>query len=290
MALYISFLLLAFSVLVYWISRKKPSKEWIVPQGEFPLKWRKILLEHVSFYSSLSPTEKTTFEMDILEFIANVTITGINTEVEDIDRVLIACGGMIPIFAFPEWKYFNLQEVLLYPKSFNRAFETEGEDTNILGMVGTGYMNGKMILSKPSLRKGFAIDSDGKNTAIHEFIHLIDKKDGFIDGEPKVLYENQFALPWFDLMDKKIEEIREGKNDIRQYGGTSRTEFFAVLGEYFFEKPRMLQSKHPELYKILEDFFNQDMAARRLKMKRVKIGRNDYCYCGSGKKFKNCCA
>ena len=64
-------------------------------------------------------------------------------------------------------------------------FQTSGQNRNILGMVGTGYMDKKMILSQTALRQGFLNETDKKNTAIHEFIHLIDQADGQIDGIPK---------------------------------------------------------------------------------------------------------
>ena len=37
-----------------------------------------------------------------------------------------------------------------------------------------------MVLSKKALYLGFINNTDKKNTAIHEFVHLIDKKDGKI--------------------------------------------------------------------------------------------------------------
>lgn len=69
-------------------------------------------------------------------------------------------------------------------------------------MVGTGYMDGKMILSKEALLHGFENTSDKKNTAIHEFTHLIDKRDGVIDGITSALLDKQYVLPWMDYMDK----------------------------------------------------------------------------------------
>lgn len=51
-------------------------------------------------------------------------------------------------------------------------------------MVGTGYLDGIIILSKQALRHGLKNESDKKNTAIHEFLHLIDKTGGTIDGIP----------------------------------------------------------------------------------------------------------
>ncbi len=247
-------------------------------------------MEHnIPFYAGLSQADKDRFEYKVHEFLLNYRITGIQTEVTDEDRIMIASSGVIPIFGFPDWWYTNLYEVLLYPGHFNLDFETEGENRNIMGMVGTGYMNGKMILSKTALHAGFDINNDKKNTAIHEFVHLIDKADGSIDGVPALLLDKPYAIPWIQLIDEKIKEIREDDSDIRPYGGTSRIEFFAVISEYFFERPKLLAKKHPELYAILEEVFDQDMDGRVLKKSKTEIGRNDPCPCGSGEKFKHCC-
>jgi Mlc titration factor MtfA (ptsG expression regulator) len=56
-------------------------------------------------------------------------------------------------------------------------------------------------------------------------------------------------------MHKTMGEINDDKSDIREYGGTSQAEFFAVVSEYFFERPDLLEAKHPELYKMLEACF-----------------------------------
>jgi Mlc titration factor MtfA (ptsG expression regulator) len=54
---------------------------------------------------------------------------------------------------------------------------------------------------------------------------------------------------------KKINEIVKNKSDINPYGATNEAEFFAVVSEYFFERPDLLQEKHPELYEILTKIF-----------------------------------
>ena len=51
--------------------------------------------------------------------------------------------------------------------------------------------------------------------------------------------------------------------DIDAYGATNPPEFFAVITEMFFEKPRALQRRHPELYAELAGFYRQDPAAAR---------------------------
>ncbi len=276
-------------IVVYFIIRRQNKAKWIKPRKDFPSDWRIILTTHIAFYNALSDEEKTWFEYKIQEFLLNCRITGIETEVDTTDKLLVASSAVIPIFEFRNWKYLNINEVLLYPSMFDEKFNTEGADRFIAGMVGTGYMNGKMILSKPALKHGFLNESDKKNTAIHEFVHLIDGADGTIDGIPSLLLEKQYTIPWIDLITKKMDEIFENKSDINPYGGTNRAEFFSVISEYFFERPKLLAEKHPKLYELLEQIFNQDMASKNLKAKKVKIGRNSPCPCNSGEKFKNCC-
>lgn len=287
MNILIVLLIMAVAILVIWALWHK--NNWIKPTDPFPSEWRTILVKKVDFYNSLSKEEKAQFEYKIQEFLLNCRITGIDTNVYLTDKLLVASSAVIPIFAFPEWKYTNLFEVLLYPGSFNKKYETAGKDRAILGMVGSGYLEGIMILSKPSLYHGFANESDKKNTAIHEFVHLIDKSDGATDGIPKLLLEKQYTIPWLELINKEIDEIYKNKSDINPYGGTNRAEFFSVASEYFFERPKLLAKKHPELYNLMEKIFNQDMTKRSLNRKKQSIGRNDPCPCDSGLKFKKCC-
>ncbi len=279
-------LIIIILLIIIWI---RQDSGWKYPRSPFPESWRIALEREVSFYHTLPQEEKKRFEYKVQEFLLNCRITGIETSIDAIDRILVAASAVIPIFAFDHWKYSNLQEVLLYPSTFNEQFDTEGSDRKILGMVGNGYMDGIMILSRQALKDGFRNESDKKNTAIHEFVHLIDKRDGSIDGIPSLLMDKQYSIPWLDLINKKIDEIHDGGTGINPYGGTNRAEFFSVVSEYFFERPKLLESKHPELYHLLEKVFRQEMSSRHLKKNTAKIGRNSPCPCHSGRKFKQCC-
>jgi len=289
MDLFIYIIIIASIIFVLLRRLWHPASRWKRPQDAFPAEWRMILIQEVTFYNALSDEDKRRFEFKVHEFLLNCRITGIETEIDTSDKVLVAASAIIPIFQFDHWKYTNIDEVLLYPSSFNTKFETTGENRSILGMVGSGYMEGKMILSQQALHHGFKNTSDKKNTAIHEFVHLIDKSDGKIDGIPELLLDKQYVIPWIDLINKKIDEIYEAKSDINPYGGTDRAEFFSVISEYFFERPKLLEKKHPQLYKLLEEIFRQDMSSIKLQKSKTIIGRNSKCPCGSGKKFKHCC-
>ncbi len=286
------FLILTFvftAIFAFILIKLLKKDKWKLPSKPFPKEWRSVLLEKVNFYNALNADERKQFEYEVQEFLLNHRITGISTKIDIVDELLVAASAVIPIFGFPEWRYINLYEVLIYPSAFNEKFETTGPDRRILGMVGTGYMDGKMILSQKALHHGFANDTDKRNTAIHEFIHLIDKSDGIIDGVPSLLMEKPYIIPWLDLMQKKIAEIYKMKSDINPYGGTSQIEFFAVVSEYFFERPKLLTKKHPELYYILEEVFEQNMIDRDVENGKSVLGRNTPCPCNSNKKFKNCC-
>ena len=149
-----------------------------------PEKWKKILLEKVAFYRGLDEGNRLRFESDVQNFLREITITGVQVEVTLEDRLLVASSAVIPLFGFPEWNYTHLDEVILYPSSFDRNFVIGSKEEIITGMVGNGPMEGKMILSKPSLHAGFDISNDKRNVGIHEFVHLFDKEDGMIDGIP----------------------------------------------------------------------------------------------------------
>ncbi len=45
------------------------------------------------------------------------------------------------------------------------------------------------------------------------------------------------------------------------YGATDAGEFFAVATETFFEKPRQMKLKHPELYDELKGYYKVDPLA-----------------------------
>jgi Mlc titration factor MtfA (ptsG expression regulator) len=241
--------IIAYAIYRVSAKKKKPYK--------LPANAKQLLNEHVKFYRELRAENKAVFETRITDFLANVTITGVGgVVVEDLDSLLIASGAIIPIFAFPTWRYNNISEVLLYKDTFNREYKTEGNDRNVLGMVGEGALNRQMILSKQSVRSSFAQETDGHNTVIHEFTHLIDKADGSTDGVPEYLLDKPHVLPWLNIIHENIAQMkRTGHSDINLYGATNQAEFFAVVSEYFFERPEELQEKHPELYDMLKQMF-----------------------------------
>ncbi|RAJ76499.1 hypothetical protein CLV59_10818 [Chitinophaga dinghuensis] len=232
-----------------------------VLHGNVPDSYDALLQQHVRYYQQLDEVDKQRFREKVTRFLKRTTIEGVGITLEPLDRVLVAASAIIPIFGFKDWEYFNLSNVIVYPDTFNESYQYEGNRRNIMGMVGSGPLNGQMMLSRTALHEGFSNTTDKSNTAIHEFVHLLDKTDGFVDGVPRALIEHSYSIPWLKLVHQTIQQMDAGHTDINPYGATNEGEFFAVISEYFFERPDLLQEKHPELYKMLSRIFQQDPAA-----------------------------
>jgi MtfA peptidase len=234
---------------IKWMGKRTPQAQ---PSAAVE---RQLLQEHVLFYQQLSDAEKDRFLLALRGFLEHTRITGVNTVVENMDTVFVAAAAIIPVFAFGNWSYNNINEVLLYPDSFDDNYRTEGEGRHTLGMVGDGPMQHVMILSRHDLRTGFLNRTDKSNTAIHEFVHLVDKTDGAVDGIPEALLPHRYSVPWLKRIHQEMQQVKTGKSDINPYGTTNEAEFLAVAAEYFFERPDLMRRKHPELFALLQQVF-----------------------------------
>ena len=239
-----------------WLGFYDPLEDFV-----WPPQWSELLAQHVSFYQALTAQDKQRFEQRCAGFLVTTPVEGgVQVDVDDLDRLLVAASAVIPVWGFSDWPFLNVDGVFLLPGTFNERFQCGLPDSLISGMVGNGPMAGKMALSKPHLRQGFANDNDKKNVGIHEFVHILDMADGQCDGFPERVKEFQYCAPWFEFVRHKVAQVERGKTNINQYGATNPAEFFAVTSEYFFERPLLLQKKHPQLYQYLSEFYRQNLA------------------------------
>ncbi|MCV9386132.1 M90 family metallopeptidase [Reichenbachiella ulvae] len=214
--------------------------------------WRPILQDKVQFYKELTVGEKMVFEHRIALFLSTIEVTGVDFEMDDECRVLVAASSVIPFWDLPQWEYGRLQEVLVYSGNFDENYRV-GEDSRILGMVGSGgHMDRVMLLSKKALYYGFDNKTNKSHVGFHEFAHLLDKSDGEVDGIPELFLPKEKVNPWTKLVHKEMQKIRENESDIDPYGATSDSEFFAVISEYYFKRPHLLERKHADLFKMLQ--------------------------------------
>lgn len=283
---------LCFCPFIYWWVRRRCLRRLAIMRQPFPLSWEQVLQAHVAFFRALPDPEKERFRQIIQVFLDEVRITGIRTPVDDTVRVLVAASAAIPIFGFHDWEYHRLGEVLVYPGSFGEKYQsTESADENTLGMVGLKHLSGVMILSKPSLLGGFDNSTSKDNVGVHEFAHLVEQEEAAHGLPPEVPW--QAVKHWVAYVAQELSHPPRNHSYINSYAYTNEHEFFAVLAEYFFKSPDLLQKKDPQLYAMLREMFHQDtrslLPLANLARKRERYGRNDPCPCGSGKKYKQCC-
>jgi MtfA peptidase len=253
------FLLIGILVLISKLNKRKLVQAKL--NEKFPEPWRETLAKKVFFYTNLNEADRSLFEKRVQRFLATKNIEGIDTEIDDSIRVMVASSAIIPTFAFPEYNYPDVRNVLIYPNSFDEQFQTrryEGHREYITGMVGNRFQNGTVILSKPDLVAAFDGLPHSSNVGVHEFVHLLDKEDGVIDGIPELLMKHEYVGPWLSEIKNEMRKIEMGKSDINPYALTNNAEFLAVVSEYFFDSPEKFQQRHPELYQFLSAIFNRD--------------------------------
>jgi Mlc titration factor MtfA (ptsG expression regulator) len=213
------------------------------------------------FYAKIDPVFRQRFEDLAALFLHDHRITGVGgVEITPSIRMMIASSAVRLLLGRPEWEYADFGEVLVYPGEFSDdgSFSTDlrRSDSRVAGMAHSS--GGAVIISLPHLLGSFE-RPDGGNVALHEFAHVMDGLP-WADGVPSALPAGA-VRPWTEMMRNEFEKVRDGRSVLRDYAGKSPAELFAVAVEVFFERPRLLRAREPELYASLKDFFNQDPAA-----------------------------
>ena len=230
-----------------WFRRRRALK------GPFPEAWRTILREKIPFYERLRGGARQRFE-DKLKVFARTKhfIAAGGMEIDDTVRVVIAAAAARLVMNLPDEHYGRLTEIVVYPS----AYRHREKDAVVLGEA-HGW--GTVVLAFDAVAQGLANSADGHDTATHEFAHVLDVADGAFDGTP-VLESSAAYAPWVTVMTREYGKMRSKrglrrKGVMRKYGATNEAEFFAVATETFFEKPRAMKARHPELYERLCDHY-----------------------------------
>lgn len=205
---------------------------------------------------------------------------GLRTEVEGLalifldEKVFEACGGLeevtdemrfvVAAQACLLWvnqrgaPYPALRAILMYPDAYRVRDEYGMESIRL----GESWSRGTVVLAWNSVQGGGRNDEDGHNLVIHEFAHQLDTVNGPADGFPELPPNADFGS-WPEVFGREFEELcrevdRGRKTVMDAYGTTNEAEFFAVATETFFEKARQMEDEHPDLYRLLQDFFATD--------------------------------
>ncbi|MBN1205919.1 MAG: zinc-dependent peptidase [Myxococcaceae bacterium] len=235
-----------------WLWRRRLTRR------PFPPEWLGALEARVSFLRTLSPELRQRF-LDMLKvFIWEKEFLGANGFViTDEVRVVVGASAVQLVLHLDLSYYDRLREIIVYPRAFKLPERTGAT-------LGEAKHWGQVILSWPAVLAGLNNPRDGHDTAAHEFAHVLDRADGAFDGTPR-LREYSHYRAWAAVMGEHFQALRQGRRVERKvlddYGTLNEAEFFAVATESFFEKPREMKEKTPELYEEMRRFYGWDPAA-----------------------------
>jgi len=237
----------------------------------FPEAWLEYLEANVPQYTALSVTEREVLQGDLRVFIAEKQWEGCGgLELTDEIRVTIAAQACLLTLCLPNNLYPNVRSIFVYPTAYVAKTQTVGpagvvtEEESV--RLGEAWQDGPVVLSWSDVKSGGQIPGDGHNVVFHEFAHQLDLMDGEVDGYPR-LHENGDYPRWQAALSEEwaylAEQAEKGRATVLDhYGATSAGELFAVATEAFFEKPRQLHLRHPQLYQVLKEYYRQDPRER----------------------------
>jgi len=193
-------------------------------------------------------------------------------EMDDEHRVVIAAQAALLLLELDHDYYPRLRSIIVYPEVY-RAPSRRIDDAGVAheglqARQGESWHAGTVVLAWEAVVRGAANMADARNVVFHEFAHQLDAEQPRSDGAPR-LREGRDYAEWarvlggeYAALQRDLEALRPV--DIDPYGATSAAEFFAVVTETFFERPRSMARRHPELYEQLARFYGQDPASRDL--------------------------
>jgi Mlc titration factor MtfA (ptsG expression regulator)/Tfp pilus assembly protein PilF len=229
----------------------------------FPEEWRPLLHQSVLLYQLLPESEQLRLCEIVRILIAEKYWEGCaGLEITEEIQLTVAANAGILLFGFDDYYFDELQTILLYPGGFLRTIDDPlGHDERSLHLLGEAHQKGPVVLSWWHTRW----DSRrlGKNNlVIHEFAHKLAELGDPLAGVPR-LHDDNLADRWDEIVEPEFERLAaDARYDrpalLDTYGATNRAEFFAVASECFFLQPAALKRRHPALYQLLADFYNQD--------------------------------
>ncbi len=229
-----------------------------------PPSWISILEKTLPMVGRLSAEQRAELFSKMQLFLADKKFEGCGgQEITEEIKVTIAAQACMLLLGRKTKDYPRLQTILVYPHTYKGGQKgLFGGDNGDTARLGESWSSGVVVLAWDSVKSGARNFEDGHNVTFHEFAHQLDQEDGAADGAP-ILPEPSAYATWAHVFnheyDALVDLTQRGKKDIiDRYGATNPAEFFAVATETFFEKPRQLKEKHPELFEELQYYYKVD--------------------------------
>ena len=202
-------------------------------------------------------------------FLADKEFAGMQgLQVSDEMAVAIAAQACLPILNLGLAWYEGFKGIVIHPDAV-RARREHVDDIGVVHhydeeLAGEAMHGGPIMLSWQDVTDAGVSAQWGYNVVIHEFVHVLDLRDGVADGVP-VLPDRKAREQWRQTLNDEYQQhcqaVDAGEDTLLDpYGAEAIDEFFAVASEAFFVAPADLRDEHPCLYALLGSFFLQDPA------------------------------
>lgn len=209
-------------------------------------------LQRFAYYQMLSHREQQIFLQRLHRILITKKITGRNgLHITREMQVLLSASLTQLTFGFNNYMLPMLREVHLYPDTFY----SERVNAQVKGLsMGRGHI----MLSWHHFQQGYFNPTDKLNVGLHELAHNLWSYMHGLDNSFMQNIENQLAAHQLQLSGLAGQPT----SYFRTYAFANTQEFWACCVESFFEAPVDFQTQHAELYQLITQVLQQDMAKR----------------------------
>jgi len=247
-----------------WWRKRRRKRLLLTP---FPAEWEAILRRNVDHFARMPEERRQLIRNYVRLFIAEKNWEGCGGLVmTDEVRVTIAAAVATMMQAYPDVLFDTVPSILVYPTAYRAKHRAStgggGELIGSQAREGEAWYRGPVILSWEDVLEAARGEGAPHNLVIHEFAHQLDMLDGAdTDGMPP-LPSVTAAQRWQQVLQQELSQLRRaierGREWLDPYAATSITEFFAVASEAYFEAPHDLKELRPELFALLQSFYQVD--------------------------------
>ena len=234
--------------------------------ASFPEEYVQFIKKYIPIYERLPEELKTQLQGFINVFLAEKKFVGCSgQEITDEVKVTIAAQACMLLLNRKTNFYPKLKTIYVYPHTYiAKGLQNDGglivDGKSV--RLGESWQNGPVVLTWDSVTGGARNIEDGRNVVFHEFAHQLDQEDGDADGAP-ILENRSCYRSWAAVLSAEYERLcnkthGRRRSVLNKYGATNPAEFFAVATEAFFEKPKQMNKKSPDLYKELKSYYQID--------------------------------
>jgi Mlc titration factor MtfA (ptsG expression regulator) len=253
--------------------RKRLIEKYSFPDAD----WEEALAPF-RFFDRLNAEEKQRLRELVSLFCAEKEFAGAGGfEVDLRVQLTIAAQACLPILNLDLAFYRKWSSIVVYGQTL-LIHKTEVDEAGVVHeyddeIVGEAAEDGPLVLVWENVIAETPGEEPVCNAVIHEFVHRIDMLNGYANATPPLTAKFHADLPraqWLAVMGHAYGEFcaKVGRWEARgmreeemplidPYAAENEGEFFAVVSEVFFVRPRELYEVFPDLYRLLARYFRQ---------------------------------